>query len=223
MSEPDYGSPLWVAEFRRAYPGADVIGRLGRLLVLRFADGVIAKAVGGSASAPTVMALSPAELVQFRRGIQREAGADVTPGTQTGTGDGVPVGKAIALAIGGAVIWGGVAAAGAKLSDKHPALGAGLATGLLSLIGVGVAASVPIPKLGATVYSDEESYLAEAEAEKAIRRRMVLQSLGVGIGATGGATGGAALAKRHPATGAAVGAVGGGLAGSLAGFALARK
>lgn len=217
----DYGSPEWIAEFRRAYPGADVAGRLGRLLVLRFADGMLAKAVGGSASAPTVMALEPSERVQFERAIRREAGS-AELGEAGTSAPSSQLGRRLAFMAGGAAIWGSVAAAGAKLSKDSPALGAGVATGLLSLIGVGLAATVPLRTLGPTEYTDPESAEAETELAKSIRRALILTALGGGAGGTGGAVAGAKLAKKHPATGAAVGSVVGAFAASAGAFALVK-
>lgn len=210
-------SNLWIEQFRRAYPGADVIGKLGALLVVRFADGMICKVVGGDASAPTVMQLQGAELQAFQRSVRRrEAGALGTEGA-TPELTGSDMAKRAALMVGGAAMWAGAAAGGAALYKRHPAAGAAIATALLSAVGLGLAASIPFPgtEKSGEKFSDPESEAAAEEIRKAIRKKLMLVALGTGTGATGAGAAGAALAKRHPAAGAGVGAALGAFAGSL--------
>jgi len=70
MTAPHYGTHDWL---RRLPPGTTPIGRLGRMVVVRFPDGSIGKIVGGAPEAPTVIGISRAEMRDV------DIGADESP------------------------------------------------------------------------------------------------------------------------------------------------
>jgi hypothetical protein len=62
MKPVEYGSIEWLVRVKRA--GAEPIGRIGRIVVLRYGT-MICKAIGGTPEAPTVVALTPKEITSI--------------------------------------------------------------------------------------------------------------------------------------------------------------
>lgn len=76
-----YGSKAWLERLR---PDALPIARLGRLVVVRFDDGSYGKVIGGTPEEPTVISLTPLEMVSVLKTL-RHVYRPNTPNVVVGT------------------------------------------------------------------------------------------------------------------------------------------